>query len=85
MANIGSELNRAFSWRQKEDKQNAETSIWRALELLDLTLADEKWQGRTKELRRLREVCCDRFLGNNEYQTSPEKLMEYFFSFGLIA
>ncbi len=83
LANIGSELNRAFSWRQKEDKKNEEAAVWRALELLDLTLADEKWQGRTKELRRLREVFCDMFLGENEYNIKPEVLEDYFLPFAL--
>jgi len=83
MANIGSEINRAFSWRQKGDKQNEEAAVWRALELLDLTLADKKWRGRTRELRRLREVLCDMFLGNNEYNIKLEELEDYFLPFAL--
>ena len=83
MANIGSELNRAFSWRQRGDKKNEEAAVWRVLELIDLTLADEKWKGRTKELRRLREVCCDRFFDKNEYNIKPEVLEDYFLPFAL--
>ena len=33
------------------------------LELLDLTIADDRWRGRRKELTRARELLCDAMQG----------------------
>ncbi len=42
MANIGSEVERAILHRNKGDKENMFNAIERALELLYLTIEDEK-------------------------------------------
>ena len=88
MGNIGSEVYRAFSWQKKGDEEHSQQALTVALELFDLTLADPRWpkiKGRLKEIARAREVFCDLFLGENEYNESPESLMKYFDEFALAA
>lgn len=81
MGNIGSEINRAIQWHEFGDKDKKENALWRALELIDLTIAQRK----SGELLRLREVICDLFLGKNNYNISTASLREYFVQFALIA
>ena len=60
MGNIGSEVNRTISWRQKGNAEFAENAFVRSIELLDLTLADERWRGpKRKEVARVRESWCE--------------------------
>jgi hypothetical protein len=40
MANTGSEVERALSWKQRGNAEFSTRAIERALELLDLTIAD---------------------------------------------
>lgn len=82
MGNIGSEISRAINWRGKDQKlcQNA---IDRAFELLDLTIADQRWQKQLKEIVRVKELLADAVLGGKEYKTSFEDLNRYFFQFAL--
>lgn len=81
LAHVGSEVERALSWRAKGDRATSQAAFFRALELLDLTLADPRWRGRRKELARVREVLVDFFDGSNEYRTEPGQLSAYFFAF----
>jgi hypothetical protein len=87
LANVGSEVERAISWRRRGDKDRFEKAFERMLELLDLTIEDPRWRntGKLKELCRLREVLCDVFVGDNEYNTSFEDLQKYFLYFGVAA
>jgi len=88
MGNIGSEVFRAFSWQKKGDKAQSRQALAVALELFDLTLADPRWpkiKGRLKEIARAREVFCDLFFGQNEYNDTAESLMKYFDEFALAA
>lgn len=84
LGNIGSEINRAINCRDK-DKKSYENAINRALELLDLTINDSRWQNRLKEIVRSRELLCDVILGGREYKTSLKDLNRYFFYFALAA
>lgn len=83
LANIGSEVIRAVKWRQKNEKEHWEYAIERALELFDLTLSDERWKNRAKEIARMREIVCDFFYGGNQYRSSSISLDNYFFHFAL--
>jgi len=88
MANIGSELYRAFSWQKKGDAEAQNLALDRTLELLDLTLTDPKWsktKGRLKEIGRARELISDLFFGQNKYNETAESLMKYFDEFALAA
>lgn len=88
MGNIGSEIYRAFSWEKRGDKKYSEQALDTALELFDLTLADPRWskiKGRLKEIGRARELMCDFFLGENQYNETAEGLMKYFDEFAIAA
>lgn len=84
LGNIGSEVSRALNWRDK-DQKSYENAINRALELLDLTINDSRWQNRLKEIVRTRELLCDAMLGGKEYKTSLKDLDKYFFYFAFCA
>ena len=84
LANIGSEVGRAYKWRGK-DENIFWGAVERALELFDLTLEDLRWRGRLKEITRVREIFCDAVFGGKEYGTSLIDLERYFFFFAYAA
>ena len=86
MANIGSEVIRAINWREK-NKEYSQMAIDRALELLDLTIDDEKnhQRGRLRELLRLREFLADYFYFDNIYKSSDKNWENYFLAFNYAA
>jgi hypothetical protein len=81
MANIGSEVFRAMSWRLK-NQEYSRLALERALELLDLTLeAVVKSRSRLKELTRLREALVDYFIFDNDYGSNDKNWQKYFGAF----
>ena len=84
MGNIGSEVSRAGRWEDKDEKM-FQTAVEKALELFDLTLEDERWKGRRREIARAREVFCDAVLGGKLYKSSFSNLMPYFDQFAFAA
>lgn len=85
LANIGSEVGRVIFWRQKNERENLNSAIDRALELFDLTINDKRWRNKLKEILRLREVFCDYAFGQSNFQVSPKMLSDYFLDFALIS
>jgi hypothetical protein len=85
MANIGSEVERTISWKAKGRPDYSERAFERALELLDLTIADAGNRKRLKELCRVREILADTFAFDNIYQSTPESWQRYFRSFLIAA
>ncbi len=81
MANVGSEIERTISWEQKGRPDFSERAFERALELLDLTVADAKNRGRLRELLRVRESLADHFFFSNSYQSADEDWQRYFGAF----
>lgn len=84
MANIGSEVFRAISW-QKRDQKLSKAAFERSLELLDLTMADNKNKNRLKEICRVREVWVDYFFGENIYRSTDDNWQNYFYAFNYAA
>ena len=84
LGNIGSEVSRALRWRGKDEKLY-ESSVEKVLELFDLTLEDERWRGRWREIGRAREVFLDAVFGGKEYKSSLEDLVRYFDQFAYAA
>ena len=80
LANVGSEVERALSWRSRQAAYG-QAAFERSLELLDLTLADPKNVGRLKEVARAREVWVDFFSGANIYGSSEQSWHAYFWPF----
>jgi hypothetical protein len=85
MANIGSEIERTISWEKKLRPEISERAFERALELIDLTVADPKNRTRLRELLRVREAVSDHFYFDNCYQTTAESWQRYFGSFLIAA
>ena len=85
LANVGSEVGRMRrAWGH--DDRLASGAFERALELLDLTLADSRWRGgRLREVARARELLCDAALGGREYGSTLEDLDRYFLAFAMAA
>lgn len=84
LGNVGSEVGRLRRWRQR-DERLAAGAFERALELLDLTLADPRWRARLREIARARELLCDAATGGREYGTRLEDLDRYFLAFAVAA
>lgn len=84
MGNIGSEVGRAAKWKNKDAKL-FEGAVFRAIELLDLTLSDTRWKNRFREIARAKETLCDAFTGGKEYNSSLEELEKYFYHFACAA
>lgn len=84
LANVGSEVGRMRRWRER-DQRLTTGAFERALELLDLTLADPRWRTRLREIARARELLCDAASGGREYGTSVEELDRYFLAFAVAA
>ena len=85
--NIGSEISRAVRWSAK-NPATAEAALYRALELIDLTLDDPRHRQsapRLREIARAREVVIDFLAGPNEYGSTGASLQKYFDQFACAA
>lgn len=84
LANVGSEVGRVISWREK-DKEMSKKAFYRALELLNLTIGDPKNASRLKELCRVKEMLADQFEGENFYRSKNDQWEKYFHGFNFLA
>jgi len=85
MANIGSEIDRAIIWKNKNNLEYSFLAFERGLELLDLSISSLKDYFRLKELLRVRETLADYFFFDNEYQATDKDWQEYFLAFNYAA
>lgn len=88
MGNIGSEVSRATYFKNKNNPEQVFNCIARALELTDSSIKaaqKNKLRGTLKELCLMREVMCDYFLGNNEYNINIKSFQNYFTQFAIAA
>jgi len=53
--------------------------------MLDLTISDDRWKGRRKELTRARELLCDAMQGGTEYGSDLAALGRFFIHFSVAA
>ena len=81
MAHVGSEVERALNWRAKHHAPYAQRAFERALELLDLTLANTRGAARLRELARVRETLADYFVGRNACGSTEASWRSYFLPF----
>jgi hypothetical protein len=87
LGHVGSEISRAVRWRSR-NPDLARGAWHRALELLDLTLADPRQRrspGRLREIARAREVVADFFAGPNQYGSTGPSLQKYFDAYAVAA
>lgn len=85
LGNIGSEIGRANRAKRAGNEARMWSAMERALELIDLTVADQRWSGRRKEILRARELICDYLVGDNDYRSTGESLDAYFLPFAVAA
>jgi hypothetical protein len=85
MANIGSEVERTIKWRNKNNAEYSRLAFERALELIDLTIREEKTGPRLKELARVREALSDHFFFKNSYNSTDKNWQDYFLAFNFAA
>lgn len=85
MANVGSEVERALKWKEKNNAGYCEKACERALELLDLTLDSPQNASRLKEIARAREALVDYFWGANQFASTENGWQAYFSQFAYAA
>lgn len=85
MANVGSEVERALNRLDKNNPEYSEKALYRALELLDLTINSNVKKSYLKELTRIRETLLDFFIGKNTYNQDKDSIKKFFYYFGLSA
>ena len=84
LANIGSEVIRAINWKEKDREDYSKEAALRAIELIDLTVEDQKNRKRLKEVVRLRELLADFLWFDNQYNSTAESFKKYFLRFQLL-
>lgn len=81
MAHVGGEVERAMAWRAKDNADYSRHAFERALELIDLTLAQAGRGPRLRELARVREALVDYFHGANDSGSTESSWRKYFLPF----
>ncbi len=81
ISNIGSEVNRAIKYKNKNEDEKKKRFYEKAVDLLKLTCADPKNKFRLGELNFCIEELTDYFIGDNQYNTTDEMLMKYYDAF----
>lgn len=80
---VGSEVGRARSSEERDDKDGKRRALERAMELLDFTIADPRWRNhRLAELLRARELVAGHFDGSDAYDSTLADLENYFNDYG---
>ncbi len=85
MANIGAEVGRTINWKRKAREEMSRNALYRALELIDFSVADPKNKNSLKEILRMREVLLDYVVGDNVYKSTEKDWERYFYYFTLAA
>ena len=78
LANVGSEVERTISWREKGNYLYSRKAFERALELLSLTKNSHKDETSLKEITRIYEFLVDYFDGKNLFASTDETWRNYF-------
>jgi hypothetical protein len=88
LAHVGSEVERALRASEQGRSDRLDHALSRALELFDLTAADERWRGpRRRETLRVREHFCGLFFADTPIPGSDgaDYLRRYFLQFAVAA
>ncbi|MBR0173203.1 MAG: hypothetical protein IJQ21_10485 [Lachnospiraceae bacterium] len=81
ISNVGSEVFRALSWKNKGNEKRKIGFCNKAIEFLQLSIEDPKNRHRAGELSFCIEELQDFFLGENLYKTTEEMLHKYYDAF----
>jgi len=86
LAHVGSEVERSITAHEGGRHTRFEHALQRALELFDLTAADDRWRGsRRREILRAREEFCRLFFDDQVPADSARGLRSYFLRFAVAA
>lgn len=86
LANVGSEVERALRAHEQGRTDRLHNAVARALELFDLTAADERWRGpRRRETLRARELFCSVLFDAGATRADADYLRKYFLQFAVAA
>ena len=86
LGNVGSEVDRTIRAHATGNAGRFDNALARALELFDLTAADERWRGpRRREILRAREEFCRLFFDATAPAQSAPGLQRYFLHFAFAA
>ena len=80
MANLGAEVTRAISLREKGNMQSAQDSISRAFLIIEKVLSFEEMKPRTEEINILKSVL-ESLVSDNFSSRESENLKNYFYPF----
>lgn len=78
VANVGSEVYRAISSRDKGAFEDSSLAFLRSLELFDITISRNLTGSQLNEICRLREIWKDYFVGDNYYKSDKSFFEKYF-------
>ncbi len=85
MGNIGTEIGRMRRAENRNNEEAMQNATDRALELLDLTIADPRRTNQLKEIARAREVLLDALSEKPEYGSNLADIDKYFMQFAIAA
>lgn len=86
LAHVGSEVDRAIRAHAAGNGVRFDSALSRALELFDLTAADERWRGaKRREILRARSEFCRLFFDDSVRPDSAAGLSRYFLQFAIAA
>lgn len=86
LAHVGSEVERAIRAHEGGNHARFDGALTRALELFDLTAADDRWRGpKRREILRAREEFCRLFYDSEVPPGSAHGLRRYFLAFATAA
>lgn len=81
ISNVGSEVHRAISWKNRGDVQKSNSFCMKAIEFLELMKKDPKNCYRKGELDCCIDELKDYLMGENIYNTTEEQLIKYYDAF----
>ena len=80
MANLGAEVSRALSSREKGDKEGTKSAIARSLSIIEKVLSFDEMKPRTPEINILKNVL-ENITNANFSPREAENLKRYFYPF----
>ena len=78
MANIGSEVERALNWKERNNTEYSQKAFDRAHDLIGIAMSGLVDLSRLKEMARIREALNDYFIGENYFQSTSASWRKYF-------
>lgn len=84
LGNILSEICRAHNREKIHEFESRNKSLKRALELIDLTLCDQKHACSLKEIKTLRNIIAGKYIGSNDFDITYEEIQNHLLPFAVL-